>query len=317
MTPSDVLLASGSKRHAGLLAVCFFTHKALLFPPLPLPQERTWQTRPKERTTRPTPTRPSSTPRATTHTQKKRKNTSFRLQRELCHSRPPPSLISSLSMSSCSLWHPFSLLFFSLLPLTTAPPPSCQRGTCRRSTERFPKCLPIIATFIICISWPVFTSSVQPLQELSALIDFHVSRKRPEVCISASYALPSPKRILHPPQHISCLLSTRCLKIQTPLNFCQCLHVLCQLRCKMLHRWSKWGHFTALAHSFLLCITSDFFFYFFYLNENLYALYTPITLKTVLLGEASPPPWPLFPLNKLVFKQLTHCKISRRFCVTP
>lgn len=29
-----------------------------------------------------------------------------------------------------------------------------------------------------------------------------------------------------PPQHISYLLSTRCLKIQTPLNFCQCLHVL-------------------------------------------------------------------------------------------
>lgn len=189
-----------------------------------------------------------------------------------CAALAPPSFPVSLyplALSDTSLSHFFS----SLLPLTTAPPPSCQRGTCRRSTERFPKCLRIIATFIICISWPVFTGSVQPLQELSALIDFHVSRKHPEVCISASYALPSTKRILHPPQHISCLLSTRCLKIQTPLNFCQCLHVLCQLRCKMLRRWSKWGHFTALAHSFLLCITSDFFFTFFIWMK----IFTPYT----------------------------------------
>lgn len=52
-----------------------------------------------------------------------------------------------------------------------------------------------------------------------------------------------------------------------------------------------------------------------YLNENLYALHTPITLKKVLLVEAPPPPEPLFPLNELVIKQSSHCKISRRFCV--
>lgn len=81
----------------------------------PFSQERTWQTRPKERTTRPTPTQPSSTLRATMRTQKKRKNTSFRLQGELCSSLLPPfnpciSFSLSLSVSP-----------FSSPPLTTAP----------------------------------------------------------------------------------------------------------------------------------------------------------------------------------------------------
>lgn len=76
--------------------------------------------------------------------------------------------------------------------------------------------------------------------------------------------------------------------------------------------------FHCLAHSFLLlCIASDLKLKKKkYLNENLYALHTPITLTKVLLDEAPPPPpQPLFPLNELVIKQWSHCKISRRFCV--
>lgn len=65
---------------------------------------------------RPTPTRPSSTLRATMHTQKKRKNTSFRLQRELCSSLLPLSLFRSLY-----LFFSLSVSPVSSPPLTTAP----------------------------------------------------------------------------------------------------------------------------------------------------------------------------------------------------
>uniref|UniRef100_A0A674NGC7 Cell adhesion molecule 2a n=1 Tax=Takifugu rubripes TaxID=31033 RepID=A0A674NGC7_TAKRU len=158
--------------------------------------------------------------------QKRRKNTSFRLQRELVRSPPPP-------LQSLYLRRPSSLFFPPFFLRTTpTPPPSCRRGTCRRSTERFPKCLPIIATFIICISsfsllgGPAFMGSVAGAA--GALLSHWCSR--PQVCISASYITPTPASQRHtvptPHQHISYLLSTRCLKIQPPLNFCQCLHVL-------------------------------------------------------------------------------------------
>ena len=58
----------------------------------------------------PTLTQPSSTLRATMHMQKKRKNTSFRLQRELCRSRLPLFLV----LISVYLFLSFRLsLFFS------------------------------------------------------------------------------------------------------------------------------------------------------------------------------------------------------------
>lgn len=103
----------GQQKHgAGPSGICF----ALIQVCFSLPQERTWQTRRKGRTTRPTPTRPSSTLRATTRTQRKRKNTSFRLQREPWSSLLPLSVSVYLSFF-------FSLYSsqFSFPPLTTAP----------------------------------------------------------------------------------------------------------------------------------------------------------------------------------------------------
>lgn len=72
---------------------------------------------------------------------------------------PFSPLLFSLSISPCSLWIPSSPTFCPFLPATTAPRPPYSpalrpagEGTCRRSTERFPKSFSIIATFIICIS---------------------------------------------------------------------------------------------------------------------------------------------------------------------
>ncbi|KAA8586925.1 hypothetical protein FQN60_000761 [Etheostoma spectabile] len=62
------------------------------------------------------PTQPSSTLRATMHTQKKRKNTSFRLQKEL-----RSSLLSPISISTVYLFFSVSVSHFSPPPLTTAP----------------------------------------------------------------------------------------------------------------------------------------------------------------------------------------------------
>lgn len=107
------------------------------------PQEHTWQTKPKERTMRPTPTQPSSTLRATMHTQRKRKNTSFRLQGELCSSPRPP--IFPLFQS---LYLLFSLAVspFSSPPLTTAPIMTT-RNPQAQSTDREvpPSVFPVVA----------------------------------------------------------------------------------------------------------------------------------------------------------------------------
>lgn len=85
-------------------------------------QARIWQMRPKERMTPRTQTQPSSMPTATTHTQKKRKSISFRLQVALRSSLSshsfPPSLhrVGTSSDSSGSFFsHFFSVLFVAVL----------------------------------------------------------------------------------------------------------------------------------------------------------------------------------------------------------
>lgn len=87
------------------MCVCFF-------------QAHIWQMRPKERMMPRTQTQPSSMPTATTHTQKKRKSISFRLQVALRSSLSshsfPPSLhrVGTSSDSSGSFFsHFFSVLF--------------------------------------------------------------------------------------------------------------------------------------------------------------------------------------------------------------
>lgn len=105
-----------------------------------LPQEHTWQMKPKEQTTRLTPTQPSSMLRATMHTQKKRKNTSFRLQRELCSSLPPLFLFQSL--------YPFfslSVSSFSSPPLTSAPVMTTRNPQAVYRKGKFPNRFPVIA----------------------------------------------------------------------------------------------------------------------------------------------------------------------------
>lgn len=185
-------------------------------------------------------------------TQKKRKNTSFRLQRELCSFPFSPLSISvsfSLSLS------PFLLHLWPLPPRRVNEEPAGSP-----QTEKFPKCFPIIAFCLSFTSCPFFlllffifgSRFSQAARRLCPsfvpfliffLIFWHECL---EVCIStmtASYMSPSsssppsplseqtPKHTLYPPlfthvhKHISYLTSTRCLKIQTPLNFCQCLHV--------------------------------------------------------------------------------------------
>lgn len=193
MLPSDVFLAAGSKQHARPLSVCFR-----------FPQEHTWQTRPKERTMHPTPTRPSSTPRATTHTQKRRKNTSFRLQRELCSSSSP--LLASVSVALSPVF---------LLHLC---PPSWQWGTRRLSMDRevskiFSCYCFSLSQFLSCTSCSWFSvlaaSFHRQLTFLVVFLFFDIQ----EICIStmtASYITPCQSSLLFPSKqtskHIMCPL---------------------------------------------------------------------------------------------------------------
>lgn len=168
--------------------------------------------RPKGRTTRPTPIRPSSTPRATTHTQKKRKNTSFRLQRELSHSLPLLSVSLYLLTFSHPTPHP-PCHTPPLLPPTTAPRLSCQWGTCGRSTERSFKCFPV----------PLSSFAALPSLSLAAgVLGLRVGTAGAFLSHWSAYLLLTCSR---PPPRVSHSTSIRCLQIQTPLNFCQSLHV--------------------------------------------------------------------------------------------
>lgn len=183
------------------------------------PQEHTWQTRPKERTTRPTLTQPSSTLKATMHTQKKRKNTSFRLQRELSGSFPFPLWVS-VSLFLCL---PF---FFS----TCDPCPhhdNEEPAGCPLA-EKFPERFPIIAfvepisvvpvfsfiSFLFLFWQPVSTGSLPLLPMRSPLSYFFLFFDILEICTStmtASYmTLPCSCSPLFPanqtPEHILCPL---------------------------------------------------------------------------------------------------------------
>ncbi|MED6276572.1 hypothetical protein CHARACLAT_004374 [Characodon lateralis] len=78
--------------------------------------------------TRPMPTQPSSTLKGTMHMQKKRRNTSFRLQRELC---------SSLAFLSVPL---FLIVFLSLSPTFVFSCGHCPfESTQSPQAEMFPK----------------------------------------------------------------------------------------------------------------------------------------------------------------------------------
>lgn len=120
MLSSDGFCASGCQHHAGLFTICFPSDGFVFFSS---PKERTWRTKPKERTTRPTLTRPLSTLRATTRTQRRRRNTSFRLQREPCRSR------LLLTVPLCFLLS-HSVSHVRPSPLATAR--STQQGVCRK-----------------------------------------------------------------------------------------------------------------------------------------------------------------------------------------
>lgn len=141
---------------------------------------------------------------------------------------PLSPLLFSLSISPCSLWNPSSPTFCPFLPATTAPPPPPSvlpvkgpAGGPQRGSPSLSLLLPL-SSFASHPSL-LLAPGVHGLRagDAGALCShFHMWHERLEVCISASYMLPSPKCILNPPktQHISYLTSIRCLKIQTPLN---------------------------------------------------------------------------------------------------
>lgn len=174
-------------------------------------------------------------------------------------SPPPFPSVYLLALSDALL-----PLFFPcfLRPL----PPSCRRGIRRRSAERFPKCLPITAAFIICISSFSFVggrrswapSRRRRSSPLSLVFTRHVDARRSAYLLLTSP--PASQRHTVPPQHISYLLSTRCLKIQTPLNFCQCLHVLSVGR--GVKRFARVRSFHCSALSFFYASLQGFVFFF-------------------------------------------------------
>lgn len=182
-------------------------------------------------------------------TQKKRKNTSFRLQGELLPLSLKPSfnLCISFSLSSSP-------------PLTTAPAVSTRNPQAVHRQEKFPKCFPIIAFCLSFTSCPLFLycfllffggrfsqaacSRWRNYPVLILSLTFGVNAwKSVYLPWLLSYMSPSSSSLLFRLQadtqthtisplftHTSTntwsyVTSTRCLKIQTPLNFRQCLHV--------------------------------------------------------------------------------------------
>lgn len=199
-------------------------------------------------------------------------------------SAPP---FQSLSISSLSLT-PLLPTFPPLLPPIT--PSALPERNLQAVHREVPRVFPCCCHFhylhlVLLFCWRLaFTGSVQAPQELSPLIGFHVARRRPAVCISASYMLPSPKSIVNPlpPQHISYLLSTRCLKIQTPLNFCQCLHVLSAGRGVKCLQAVRLRSFHCSALSSFLRVASDliisfFFLHIFFIEMKIFTPYTRLS----------------------------------------
>lgn len=158
----------------------------------------------------PTPTQPSSMLRATMHTRKKRKNTSFRLQRELCGSFPL-SLFKSL------------YLFFSVSPFSSPP-----RNPATVTTMRNPQAvhrqrsffllLPLLSLFLSYTSCPLFLFLFLFGSQFSQAACcrcqiFFLFFGILEICIftmTASYMTPCSCSLLFPskqtPKHILCPL---------------------------------------------------------------------------------------------------------------
>lgn len=252
MMPSDVLLALGSKSRAGLPAVCFFTAKALLgfvfcfFPHfLRNVLDKRGQRGGRRAWRRHSHHQRRGQPR--THGRKER---ILHLDcRGTCATLSPPfrSLYISL-LSLIPLFPGFFLPFFPrpqlpLRPASEEPAGGPQRGS------------PSVSLLL-----PLLSFAFRPSLSLAAgalLSHFHMWHKRLEVCISASYMLPTPNYRAPKTQHISYLTSIRCLKIQTPLNFCQSLHVLSVSRGVNCSVGGQSEVISLLSSVILLCIALE------------------------------------------------------------
>lgn len=181
-----------------------------------------------------------------------------------------PSFPVSPSSPSLTPLSPSFVPFF-LRP----PPPSCRRGPCRRSTERSPKRLPIIATVIICISSSFVGGrrSWAPLE----LSSHWCSRRRPEGCISASY-IPSLLYPPSPPTHIISPINTvpKNTDAIELLSMPSC--IICRSRCKASEVISL------LSSQLFLCVASGLFFFclfffyiFFFIEMKIFTPYTRLS----------------------------------------
>lgn len=251
MLSSDVFFASGSKHHAGLLGICFPWYRFVFR------FHRNVLDKRGQRGGRRTRRRHSHHQRWGQPCARRRKERILHLDcRGSC---------AALSCPLFPSFNPCISLSFSLcLPLFFSTSDHCPRRVNEEpagspQTEKFPKCFPIIAFCLSFTSCPFFLFSFfgsrfpqaayRRCPEVVSFVIFflifltwmpgslyiyHDCFLHEPFFISSPVSRPSrhpnthciPRPLFtHVHKHISYLTSTRCLKIQTPLNFCQCLHV--------------------------------------------------------------------------------------------